>query len=58
MTSDLDLLAGTLFRLIEGKAYAFATDQQRQNYHALCRQFIADTRAEQQQPSGQREATQ
>lgn len=56
MTGELELMAGTLFRIIEGRAFWQATTQERANYIATCKQFIDDVRAEQarQEPEGQK----
>lgn len=56
MTGDLELMAGTLYRIIEQKAFWAATDQERAAYLAKCREIVADVKAEQQQqPTGQKE---
>lgn len=48
MTSELELMAGTLYRIIEGKAYWHASERERDAYRAMCKQFIEDVKLEQQ----------
>lgn len=47
MTSELELMAGTLYRIIEGKPFYHATVTERANYMASCKTFIDDVKAEQ-----------
>lgn len=57
MTGELELMAGTLFRIIEGRAFWLATAQERAAYVAKVEEFIEDVKAEQnrQEPEGQKE---